>query len=50
MIYAAGTIFDGRANCVLEISNARPRIRDLFKISKLSSVFEGGGESYFDGM
>jgi anti-sigma B factor antagonist len=30
-----------RANCELEISNPRPRVRDLLKITKLASVFEG---------
>lgn len=30
----------------LEISNPRQRIRDLFKMSKLSSVVEGHGENY----
>lgn len=39
-----------RAECELEISNPRQRIRDLFMMSKLSSVFEGHGENYFGGM
>jgi anti-sigma B factor antagonist len=31
-----------RAQCVLELANPKQRIRDLFKITKLSSVFDGG--------
>lgn len=31
----------GKANCELEISNPKPRVRDLLKITKLASVFEG---------
>jgi anti-sigma B factor antagonist len=30
-----------KANCELEISNPKPRVRDLLKITKLASVFEG---------
>lgn len=29
------------ANCELELSNPKPRVRDLLKITKLISVFEG---------
>lgn len=39
-----------RAECILELANPKQRLRDLFKITKLSSVFEGGGENYFGGM
>jgi len=39
-----------RAQCELEIANPKPRISDLFKRSKLASVFEGHGENYFEGM
>ena len=39
-----------RANCILEVANPRQRIRDLFRITKLASIFEGGGENYFGGM
>lgn len=39
-----------RAHCVLEISNPRQRVRDLLKITKLASIFEGTGENYFGGM
>jgi len=38
------------AQCNLELANPRQRVRDLFKITKLSSVFEGHGENYFGGM
>jgi anti-sigma B factor antagonist len=38
-----------RAQCDLELTNPKPRIRDLFKITKLSTVFEGHGENYFGG-
>jgi anti-sigma B factor antagonist len=31
----------GRAHCELELSNPKPRVRDLLKITKLASVFEG---------
>ncbi|HKD79419.1 MAG TPA: STAS domain-containing protein [Candidatus Angelobacter sp.] len=31
----------GRANCELELSNPKQRVRDLLKITKLASVFEG---------
>jgi anti-sigma B factor antagonist len=29
-----------RAKCVLELANPKPRIRDLFELSKLTAVFE----------
>jgi anti-sigma B factor antagonist len=31
----------GRAQCELELANPKPRVRDLLKITKLASVFEG---------
>jgi anti-sigma B factor antagonist len=33
-----------RSNCDLELANPRQRIRDLFRVSRLLSVFEGHGE------
>src|SRR5689334_13413521 len=33
----------GKANCEMEIANAQPRIRDLFEITRLSTVFENRG-------
>ncbi len=39
-----------RAQCDLALANPKPRIRDLFKMTRLASVFEGHGEHYFDGM
>lgn len=30
-----------RVNCELELSNPKPRVRDLLKLSKLTSIFEG---------
>ncbi len=39
-----------RAQCDLELANPKPRIKDLFKMTKLGSVFEGHGENYFGGM
>ena len=39
-----------RADCVLEISNPKQRVRDLLKITRLASIFEGTGENYFGGM
>jgi len=30
-----------KANCDLELTNQKPRIRDLFRVSKLDSIFEG---------
>ena len=38
------------AQCLLEIANPQQRVRDLFKITKLASVFEGHGDNYFGGM
>jgi anti-sigma B factor antagonist len=35
-VYLAAT----RAECVLEIANPQPRIRDLFELSRLTAVFE----------
>jgi anti-sigma B factor antagonist len=35
------------ANCVLEIANPKQRIRDLFKITKLASIFDVTGDNYF---
>jgi anti-sigma B factor antagonist len=29
-----------RAQCVLELVNPKPRIRDLFELSRLQAVFE----------
>jgi anti-sigma B factor antagonist len=29
-----------RVNCEIELSNPKPRVRDLLKLSKLTSVFE----------
>ena len=31
----------GRAHCELELANPKPRVRDLLKITKLASIFEG---------
>jgi anti-sigma B factor antagonist len=39
-----------RAQCDLELANPRSRIRDLLKMTRIDSVFEGHGESYFTGM
>src|SRR6202030_181257 len=33
----------GRAQCVLELANPKPRIRDLFELSRLQAVFESRG-------
>jgi len=38
-----------RAQCELEVANPKPRIRDLLKMTKLGSVFEGHGQNYFEG-
>ena len=38
-----------RHNCELKLINLSQRLRELFRITKLSSVFEGHGENYFDG-
>lgn len=40
----------GRADCVLELANPQKRVRDLFSITKLSTVFEGKGTHYFGGL
>jgi len=32
-----------RQDCELKVVNAQPRIRDLFEITKLSTVFENQG-------
>jgi anti-anti-sigma regulatory factor len=29
-----------RAKCLLDLANPKPRIRDLFELSKLTAVFE----------
>ncbi len=39
-----------RAHCDLELANPKQRIKDLFKMSRLASVFEGHGENYFSGL
>ena len=39
-----------RANCILELANPKQRVRDLFRITKLASIFEGRGENYFGGL
>lgn len=31
-----------KAQCMLEISNPKQRVRDLFKMTKLASFFDGG--------
>lgn len=33
-----------KSHCDLEMANPKPRIRDLFKMSRLATVFEGHGE------
>lgn len=39
-----------RADCVLELANPKQRLRDLFKLTKVSSIFgEGYGDSNFGG-
>jgi anti-anti-sigma factor len=38
-----------RRHCELKLINLSPRLQPLFHITKLSSVFEGHGENYFDG-
>lgn len=35
------------ANCILELSNPKQRVRDLFKITKLASIFDVNGDNYF---
>ena len=32
-----------KAQCVLELANPKPRIRDLFELSRLQAVFESRG-------
>ena len=39
-----------RAQCDLELTNPKPRIKDLFKMTRIASVFDGHGENYFTGM
>ena len=39
-----------RAQVDLELANPKPRVRELFKLTKLSDVFHGGGENYFGGL
>jgi len=39
-----------KAHCDLELANPKSRIKDLFKMTKLGSVFEGHGESHYGGM
>jgi anti-sigma B factor antagonist len=36
-----------RSGCLIEIANPKQRIRDLFKMTKLSNVFETSGMDYF---
>ncbi len=38
-IYVAAS----NAQCMLEIANPKPRVRDLFRITKLAGFFDGGG-------
>jgi anti-sigma B factor antagonist len=37
----------GRADCLLELQNPKQRIRDLFKLTKLASLFDTRTENYF---
>jgi anti-anti-sigma factor len=39
----------GRAECVLELANPKQRLRDLFKMTKLDSIFGSYGEHHFGG-
>lgn len=39
-----------RAQCELELANPKPRVSDLFKMTRLSDVFKGHGENYFGGL
>jgi anti-sigma B factor antagonist len=39
-----------RAKVDLELANPKPRVRELFKLTKLADVFQGGGENYFGGL
>lgn len=36
-----------RSQCLVELANPKQRIRDLFKLTKLASVFEGSGMEHF---
>lgn len=38
-----------RHHCELKLINLSLRLQELFRITKLSSVFDGHGENYFDG-
>lgn len=38
-----------RRGCALKLINLSQRLQELFRITKLSSVFEGHGENYFEG-
>jgi anti-sigma B factor antagonist len=38
-----------RRGCELKLINLSRRLQELFRITKLSSVFEGHGENYFEG-
>lgn len=38
-----------RRGCQLKLINLSRRLQELFRITKLSSVFEGHGENYFEG-
>lgn len=38
-----------RRGCALKLINLSQRLHELFRITKLSSVFEGHGENYFEG-
>jgi anti-sigma B factor antagonist len=45
-VYVSAT----RAKCELELANPKPKIADLFKMTRLSNLFSGHGENYFGGM
>lgn len=38
-----------RRHCELKLINLSQRLQELFRITRLSSVFEGHGENYFEG-
>jgi anti-anti-sigma factor len=38
-----------RRHCQLKLINLSQRLQELFRITNLSSVFEGHGENYFEG-
>jgi anti-sigma B factor antagonist len=38
-----------RHDCELKLINLSQRLQELFRITKLSAVFEGHGENYFEG-